>query len=71
MKFNPKRLFFKEESINYFHDEFSLLTSPHKHEDKNYLKTHLEKETCNHFKLFKSKTFYFQILTFQELTNIS
>ena len=51
VKFNPKRFFFKEESMNYFHDVFWTLTLPHQHEDENNLKTHHEKETCICFKL--------------------
>ena len=52
VKFNPKRFFFKEESMNYFHNVFSTLTSPHQHEDENNLKTHHEKETYIRFQIF-------------------
>ena len=57
VKFNPRRfsnpgVFSKEEPMNHFHDVFSTLTLPHRHEDKNNLKTHHEKETYIRFKLF-------------------
>ena len=44
VKFNPKRFFFKKESMNYFHNVFSTLTSPHRHEDENNLKTDMKKK---------------------------
>ena len=52
LKFNPTRFFFKEESMNYFHNVFWSLTLPHQHEDDNNLKTLHEKETYICFKLF-------------------
>ena len=83
-RFSNLNFFFKEEPMHYFHDVFLTLTLPHQHEDENNLKKHHEKASNIRFKLFilwyytnivievqDYRTFYFQIQTSPELTNIS